>query len=66
MMKLTDYGQKVNLGKQLAGIFWERLTANLPKVIEIQLIKIANWILPHIVWETQTKARYMNGRCIEI
>ena len=37
MVKLTNYGQKVNPGKELVVIFWERLTTTIPKAREFNL-----------------------------
>ena len=47
-----NYGQKVNPGKELAVIFWERVKTPIPKTKRIQLIKRTSSILPHIVRET--------------
>ena len=37
MMKLTNYGQKVNPGKELVVIAWKRLTTVIPKAREFNL-----------------------------
>jgi hypothetical protein len=40
----------MNIGTELAVIFWERLSKKYPQ--RLQFIKTTNWILPHIVRRT--------------
>lgn len=39
VLKLPHYGQKRNTGKELAVIFWARLTTNIPKASSFHLKK---------------------------
>ena len=52
MLKFPPYGQKMNIGKEIAVIFWGEINNKYPKSKRLQFIRKPDWVLPHIVWET--------------
>jgi hypothetical protein len=49
MLKWPPYRQKMHTGKQFGVIFLENINSKHLKNKQLQFIKRASWILPHIV-----------------
>lgn len=52
MLKVSLYGQKMNIGKEIAVIFFGEINSKYPQSKKIPFIKRTNWILPHTVQGT--------------